>query len=135
VEFYQLVDGRQLITLVGVTVAGEKQAGADGRRGYGATPGRPPNLQEAAALAHPLRLRIVRLCLDQALTIAELAGLLDQRPATVLDHVRALLATGFLAEEPWRSGARGAMEKPYRATGKPARDVAGRGPLFADRSR
>jgi DNA-binding transcriptional ArsR family regulator len=82
--------------------------------------GRPPTLQEARALAHPLRLRILRLCLDEAMTNKELAAALGERPATVLHHVRTLLATGFLREEPWRSGRRGATEKPYRATGKSA---------------
>ena len=83
--------------------------------------GRPPTLQEARALAHPLRLRILRLCLDKALTNAELAASLGQRPATVLHHVRTLLTSGFLVEEPWRSGPRGSTEKPYRATGKSGR--------------
>ncbi len=79
---------------------------------------RPPTLQEARALAHPLRLRILRLCLDRALTNNELAAALGERPATVLHHVRTLVATGFLAEEAWRRGPRGSTEKPYRATGK-----------------
>lgn len=79
---------------------------------------RRATLQEARALAHPLRIRILRLCLDQARTNAELAAALKERPATVLYHVRTLLATGFLAEEPWRPGPRGTVEKPYRATGK-----------------
>lgn len=65
-----------------------------------------------------MRLRILRLCLDQARTNAELAAALGQRPATMLYHVRTLLRTGFLAEEPRRSGPRGTIEKPYRATGK-----------------
>jgi DNA-binding transcriptional ArsR family regulator len=79
---------------------------------------RSPTLREARALAHPLRLRILRLCLDEALTNKELAAALGERPATVLHHVRTLVATGFLAEEPWRRGPRGSTEKPYRATGK-----------------
>jgi predicted ArsR family transcriptional regulator len=79
---------------------------------------RPPTLQEARALAHPLRLRILRLCLDQARTNSELATALGQKPATMLYHVRTLLRTGFLAEEPTRPGPRGTAEKPYRATGK-----------------
>lgn len=86
-----------------------------------AAAGRPPTLQEARALAHPLRIRILRLCLDRALTNSELAASLGQRPATVLYHVRTLLANGFLTEEPHRPGARGTTEKPYRATGKSAR--------------
>jgi hypothetical protein len=36
----------------------------------------------------------------------------------VLYHVRTLVATGFLCEEPWRPGPRGTTEKPYRSTGK-----------------
>ena len=82
---------------------------------------RRATLQEARALAHPLRMRILRLCLDQARTNSELAAALDQRPATTLYHVRTLLRTGFLAEEPSRPGPRGTVEKPYRATGKSAR--------------
>lgn len=82
---------------------------------------RPPTLHEARALAHPLRIRILRLCLDSARTNSELAAALDQRPATVLYHVRTLLRTGFLAEEPQRPGPRGTVEKPYRATGKSGR--------------
>jgi len=80
--------------------------------------GRRPTLQEARALAHPLRLRILRLCLDNARTNSELATALGQKPATMLYHVRTLLRTGFLAEEPSRPGPRGTVEKPYRATGK-----------------
>jgi predicted ArsR family transcriptional regulator len=84
------------------------------------TPRRPATLQEARALAHPLRIRILRLCLDRARTNSELATALDQRPATVLYHVRTLLRTGFLVTEPQRPGPRGTVEKPYRATGKSA---------------
>ena len=91
---------------------GEPSSGEEERR--------PPTLQEARALAHPLRLRILRLCLDEALTNKQLAAALGERPATVLHHVRTLLATGFLVEEPWRRGPRGSTEKPYRATGKSA---------------
>ena len=69
-------------------------------------------------MAHPLRLRILRLCLNRALTNQELAERLGQNPATVLHHVRLLVDTGFLKPERPRSGTRGALEKPYRATGK-----------------
>ena len=82
---------------------------------------RRATLQEARALAHPLRVRALRLCLDQARTNSELAAALGQRPATMLYHVRTLLQTGFLAAEPSRPGPRGTVEKPYRATGKSAR--------------
>jgi predicted ArsR family transcriptional regulator len=82
---------------------------------------RPATLREARALAHPLRIRILRLCLDRARTNSELAAALEQQPATVLYHVRTLVRTGFLAEEPQRPGPRGTVKKPYRATGKSAR--------------
>jgi DNA-binding transcriptional ArsR family regulator len=73
---------------------------------------------EARALAHPLRLRILRLCLDAALTNKQLAERLGKDPGTVLHHVRTLVATGFLVAEEVRQGDSGALEKPYRATGK-----------------
>ena len=73
---------------------------------------------EARALANPLRLRILRLCLDRAMTNEELAARLGLNAGTMLHHVRLLVATGFLAPEDERRGARGAVERPYRATGK-----------------
>jgi DNA-binding transcriptional ArsR family regulator len=79
---------------------------------------RPATRAEARALAHPLRLRILRLCLDAALTNRELADRLEQDPATVLYHVRTLLRTGFLRREAERRGRRGAREIPYRSTRK-----------------
>ena len=74
--------------------------------------------EEAKALAHPLRLRILRLCLDESLTNKQLADRLGRDPATLLHHVRTLERTGFLAAEAERRGTRGARERPYRATGK-----------------
>jgi predicted ArsR family transcriptional regulator len=120
------------------------QAAAGSEPGEPSDPGglsagrRPATLQEARALAHPLRIRILRLCLDQARTNSELATILGQQPATVLHHVRTLLATGFLAAEPWRPGPRGTVQKPYRSTGKSWRldntmgseDGAVRGAIF-----
>lgn len=79
---------------------------------------RPATPAEARALAHPLRLRILRLCLDTSLTNRELADRLGQDPATVLHHVRTLVRTGFLAADAERRGRRGAREIPYRSTGK-----------------
>ena len=79
---------------------------------------RPATAEEAKALAHPLRLRILRLCLDEAQTNKQLADALAKDPGTVLHHVRTLVDTGFLAAEEVRAGTRGALEKPYRATGK-----------------
>jgi DNA-binding transcriptional ArsR family regulator len=79
---------------------------------------RPATEQEARALASSLRLRILRLCLDRALTNKELAARLDLNPATTLHHVRTLVATGFLAAQEERRGARSAREVPYLSTGK-----------------
>lgn len=79
---------------------------------------RPATEAEARALASTVRLRILRLCLDQALTNKEIAGRLDANPATTLHHVRKLVETGFLSAGPSRPGPRGSTEIPYRATGK-----------------
>jgi GNAT superfamily N-acetyltransferase len=73
---------------------------------------------EARALAHPLRLRIIRLLYDRSLTNRELARALGEHPATVLHHVRTLLRNGFIAADPERRGPRGTVEKPYRSTGR-----------------
>jgi DNA-binding transcriptional ArsR family regulator len=79
---------------------------------------RPATDAEARALASAVRLRILRLCLDEPLTNKEIAARLGRNPATVLHHVRTLRGTGFLVAEPERRGVRGAREVPYRATGK-----------------
>jgi predicted ArsR family transcriptional regulator len=73
---------------------------------------------EARAVASAVRLRILRLCLSEALTNKELAVRLGRNPATVLHHVRTLVDTGFLEALPPRRGTRGSREVPYRATGK-----------------
>lgn len=70
------------------------------------------------ALSSPLRLRILRLCAFDARTNKELAELLGVNPGTMLHHVRTLVSTGFLAAQPERTGAQGAREVPYLATGK-----------------
>ncbi|NUT50320.1 MAG: winged helix-turn-helix transcriptional regulator [Saccharothrix sp.] len=72
---------------------------------------------EAAALASAVRLRIIRLTYDRAMTNKEIAERLGKDPATTLHHVRKLVATGFLEAQPARSGNRGAREIPYRSTG------------------
>jgi predicted ArsR family transcriptional regulator len=79
---------------------------------------RAATAEEARAIASPLRLRILRLCLDRSLTNKQIAEVLDRDPASVLHHVRKLVRTGFLVAEGERRGARGAREVPYRATGK-----------------
>lgn len=73
---------------------------------------------EARALSHPLRLRILRLCLDEPMTNRELAERLSEQPATVLYHVRTLHREGFLVREEERRGRRHAREFPYRSTRK-----------------
>ena len=85
-------------------------AGAGGKR--------EATLEEARAMANPLRLRILRLCLDEPLTNKQLADALGRDPGSTLHHVRTLVETGFLEVAEVRHGAKGALEKPYRATGK-----------------
>ncbi|MEV0568877.1 helix-turn-helix domain-containing protein [Dactylosporangium sp. NPDC050588] len=79
---------------------------------------RPATDAEAKALASGVRLRIIRLCLDRALTNKEIAERLDANPATVLHHVRTLVATGFLVPQEERRGPRGSREVPYLSTRK-----------------
>jgi DNA-binding transcriptional ArsR family regulator len=73
---------------------------------------------EAKALASSIRIRILRLCLDEALSNREIAEAAGLNPATSLHHVRMLADTGFLEAQEVRRGRRGAREIPYRATGK-----------------
>jgi DNA-binding transcriptional ArsR family regulator len=81
-------------------------------------PRRQATEAEARALASTLRLRILRLCLDDELTNKEIARRLGRNPGSVLHHVRRLVDTGFLAAFPQRQGSRGSREIPYRATRK-----------------
>ncbi|WP_181275780.1 ArsR/SmtB family transcription factor [Brevibacterium oceani] len=73
---------------------------------------------EAKALASSVRIRILRLCLDEALSNREIAEAAGLNPATSLHHVRMLADTGFLEAQEVRRGRRGAREIPYLATGK-----------------
>lgn len=73
---------------------------------------------EAKALGHPLRMRILWLCGRQELTNKQLADRLGLGPAAVLYHVRKLVDAGFLQQAPVRTGRSGALEKPYRSTGR-----------------
>ncbi|HMG62144.1 MAG TPA: winged helix-turn-helix domain-containing protein, partial [Streptosporangiaceae bacterium] len=74
--------------------------------------------EEARALASALRLRILRICLDEGRTNQEIAQILGRDPASILHHIRTLVRTGFLEALPERRGTRGAREIPYRATRK-----------------
>jgi predicted ArsR family transcriptional regulator len=73
--------------------------------------------EQLRALAHPVRIRILRLCLDTELTNQQVAEALELPAATTLRHIRRLVETGFLAATAVRTGRRGALERPYRATG------------------
>lgn len=73
---------------------------------------------EAKAIASPLRLRILRVALHEPHTNKEIAERLGKHPATVLHHVRTLVDTGFLIEQPPRRGQRGSREVPYLTSGK-----------------
>ncbi len=73
---------------------------------------------EAKALAHPLRIRMLRLTGQQAMTNKQLADRLGIDPGTALYHVRLLTEAGLMRQEPVRTGASGALEKPYRSTGQ-----------------
>jgi len=73
---------------------------------------------QAKAASHPLRLRIVRLCGLQPMTNKQLADRLGTQPGTTLYHVRLLVEAGLLEPAPVRTGASGALEKPYHTTGQ-----------------
>jgi hypothetical protein len=75
-------------------------------------------IEELKALGHPVRWRILRLCLNRALTNKELSVELGLAPATTLRHVRALVKTNFLVAEPVCTGEHGALQRPYRATAR-----------------
>jgi predicted ArsR family transcriptional regulator len=81
-------------------------------------PRRPATDAEAKALASSLRVRILRMCLDEPMTNAQIAERLGRPPASVLHHVRTLTATGFLEALPAEEGPRGSRPVPYRATRK-----------------
>ncbi len=65
-----------------------------------------------------MRLRILRLCQERGWSNAQLAQRLGCDPSTLLYHARILVDAGFLEQGEPRRGASGAIEKPYRATGR-----------------
>jgi predicted ArsR family transcriptional regulator len=75
-------------------------------------------VEELKALGHAIRWRILRLCLDRAMTNKQLSVELDLAPATTLRHIRALVKTNFLVAEPVCTGENGALQRPYRATAR-----------------
>jgi DNA-binding MarR family transcriptional regulator len=87
--------------------------------GLGPIPEPDPDPEaDARALASTLRLRILRLCLDEPRTNKEIAHALGRNPGSMLHHVRTLVSRGFLAPLPARDGPRGSREVPYLATGR-----------------
>jgi DNA-binding transcriptional ArsR family regulator len=79
---------------------------------------RPPTALEAKALAHPLRQKIVRIAGQENLTNKQISDRLGSDPGTVFPHVRMLVEAGFLEPAEVRTGTSGALEKPYRSTGR-----------------
>src|SRR4051795_2268246 len=73
---------------------------------------------DARALASTVRMRILRLCLDESLTNRQIADGLGLNPGPPRRPVRTLVDRAFLAAEPARRGKRGSREVPYRATGR-----------------
>lgn len=76
----------------------------------------PATAEQARAVGNPLRLRILRLCVDRPRTNRELAERLDRDPSTILHHTRLLVDAGMLEPAAERPGPRGSTEKPYRTT-------------------
>jgi Helix-turn-helix domain len=94
---------------------------------------RPATEAEVATLASAVRLRIIRLTLQEPLTNAQIAARLHRDPATTLHHVRRLVRHGFLEALPARPGPRGSREIPYRGTRLSwSLENAGRDPSLAE---
>jgi predicted ArsR family transcriptional regulator len=79
---------------------------------------RQATIEELKALTHPVRWRILRMCLDESLTNQELARRLGLWPTATLRHIRALAGVGFLVAEPVRTSDKGALERRYHAAGR-----------------
>jgi DNA-binding transcriptional ArsR family regulator len=79
---------------------------------------RPATVKETKAMAHPIRVRMVRLCGQHELTNKQLADRLGIDPGTAHYHVKQLVEAGFLESAAVRTGESGALEKPYRSTGR-----------------
>jgi predicted ArsR family transcriptional regulator len=88
------------------------------RCGDGRPVRRQATIEELKALTHPVRWRILRMCLDESLTNQELARRLGLWPTATLRHIRALASVGFLVAEPVRTSDKGALERRYHAAGR-----------------
>lgn len=104
----------------------DRETGLDAASGFDGGGVRDADVDaDARALASVLRIRILRLCLDRALTNKEIAARLGRDAGTVYHHVRLLADRGFLAAQEERRGPRGSREVPYVATGKSWRTPLG----------
>lgn len=79
---------------------------------------REATADEAKAVAHPLRIRILQVLRGETLTNKEIAHRLGATPGATLHHLHLLSEHGFVEAEEARPGNRNAREIPYRATGK-----------------
>lgn len=93
-------------------------AGRDQPAGLATPARREATAAEVKALAHPLRMRIMRACRARELTNKQLADELEVTPGTAFYHVKVLANAGFLEPAEVRTGDSGALEKPYRATSR-----------------
>src|SRR5690349_7721533 len=85
----------------------------------GAEP-RPPHaagLAQMRALAHPLRLRIMELLVEQPRTTKQVAELLGQPPTRLYHHVAALERAGLLRLTETRK-KRGTVERWYESVAR-----------------
>jgi DNA-binding transcriptional ArsR family regulator len=73
--------------------------------------------EEIRALASGVRLRIMRLTLNNPMTNQQIAEGIDLNPATVLYHVRRLVEVGLLEKGPAQARAGGGVEIPYVSRG------------------
>ncbi len=80
--------------------------------------GRMATAEEAKALGHPIRVRILQLVRQEALTNKQISERLGKTPGATLHHVKVLANQGFVQKEVCRLGKRGAKEVPYSATEK-----------------
>jgi DNA-binding transcriptional ArsR family regulator len=85
---------------------------------YDGEPARQATAEEAKALAHPVRIRILQVLRGQSKTNKEIAETLGTTPGATLHHINLLAEQGFIEAQGERIGRRGAREVPYSATGK-----------------
>ena len=67
------------------------------------------DLESVRALSHPLRVRIMAILGDRALTAAEIADELDTDARTVADHARILERLGYMTSSPVSASRKGTL--------------------------